>query len=84
MRGLAILEVQHDGMKNTEKHNALQNMLNYNTSTRTVLHGTKREAVTRKLAIFDKEFLALRHRSRWEEKFKLNFLLKSLARKVCL
>lgn len=44
-------------------------MLNYNTSTKAALHGTAREAVTRKLPKFEITFLALPYGSRLEAKY---------------
>lgn len=40
-------------MKNAEKHNPPRNMLNYNTSTKAILQGAARKAVSGKLARFE-------------------------------
>lgn len=41
-------------MKNDENHNALRSMPKCNTSTKAALYGTAREALTGKLARFEK------------------------------
>lgn len=80
MRKLAVLQLHQAGMKNAEKHNDLQNMLSYNTSTKAAPPAKAREAVSGKLARFAKRSSGrYRKDAGWRQKFQAECLAKKLS-----